>query len=153
MYRLLLDTMLLTLLVVGTASRDFVSKHRRLQPYGSKDFDLLVDNIPQPARIVVTPNTLSETSNWVKMIGEPARSQIAATFGHLINIFEERYVASKHATQDPEFQRFWLTDSVLLIELTNGHILLTSDFPLYEAALRRGLNAVNFNDLRAASFT
>jgi hypothetical protein len=147
---LLIDTMLLTLFIVGTASRDYISKHRKLQPYGTIDFDILVDFVSRASDIIVTPNILTETSNWVKMIREPARSHVAETFQLLIGVFKEQYIASGEASLDVEFSRLWLTDSVSLRELANGHVLLTSDFDLYAAALQRGFRAVNFNDLRAA---
>jgi hypothetical protein len=51
-----------------------------------------------------------------------------------------------------EFPRLWLTDSGLLRELAHGHVLLASHFNLYDAALRRGFKALNFNELRATSF-
>ena len=146
----LIDTMLPTLFVVGTASPDYIRKHRRLHPYREADFDLLVSLLSQASGIIVTPNVLTETSNWVKMIRDPARSRIAATFQQFIGVFEERYIASSEAALDPEFSRLWLTDAGILRELTNGHVLLTSDGPLYATALQRGCKAVNFNDLRPA---
>ena len=149
MSTVLLDTMLLVLLTVGTASREYIRKHKRLQHFAAADFDLLIDNVSRMSDVIVTPNTLTETSNLLKMIGEPARSHIAATFRHLISALEERYVASREAAEDAAFTRFWLTDAGMLRELSNGHLLMTSDFGLYEAALRRGFNALNFNDLRA----
>ena len=148
----LIDTMLLTLFVVGTASRDYILKHKRLGPYRESDFDQLVSLLSQASGIVVTPNILTETSNWLKMIREPARSHIAATFQQFIGVFEERYIASSEAALDPEFSRLWLTDSGILRELTNGHVLLTSDSALYATALQRGFQAVNFSELRS-SFT
>ncbi len=153
MSTLLIDTMLLTLFVVGSASRDYIPRHRRLRPYGATDFDLLVDLVSQASDVIVTPNILTETSNWVKMIGEPARSHIAATFQLFVGIFQEQYVTSSEAALDAEFSHFWLTDSGILRELTNGHVLLTSDFPLYAAALQRKFRAVYFNELRSGSLT
>lgn len=94
---LLIDTMLLTLFVVGTASRGYIEKHRRLRPYTEIDFELLVDNVSRASAIIVTPNTLTEASNWAKMIDEPARSHIAVTLQHFIGVFDERYVASNAA--------------------------------------------------------
>ena len=82
------------------------------------------------------------------MIAEPAQSHIAATFQQLISVFQERYVTSGDATLDAEFARFWLTDSATLRELSNGHVLWTSDNHLYVAALQRGFPAVNFDELR-----
>ncbi len=145
--------MLLVLLTVGTASREYIRKHKRLQHFAVTDFDLLIDNVSRMADVIVTPNTLTETSNLIKMIGEPARSHIAVTFRHLISSLEERYVTSKEAAEDLEFPRLWLTDSGMLRELSNGHILMTTDFALYDAALRRGFNALNFNNLRAKQIT
>lgn len=145
---LLIDTMLLTLFVVGTASPGYIDKHRRLHPYTRTDFNLLVDNVSRASAIIVTPNTLTEVSNWAKMIGEPARSHIAATLQDFIGVFDERYVASNTAAMDIDFPRLWLTDSGILQELANGHVLLTSDSELYVAALQRGFNALNFEHLR-----
>ncbi|HEX3954884.1 MAG TPA: hypothetical protein VHW90_15000, partial [Stellaceae bacterium] len=139
---------LLTLFVVGTASREYIAKHKRLQHFNATDYDLLFDNISRVPAIIVTPNTLTETFNWVKMIGEPAREHIAVTFLGLIGALEERYVPSRTAAAQTEFPRLWLTDSALLSELGNGHVLLTTDFALYDAALRRGHVAYNFNHLR-----
>jgi hypothetical protein len=39
------DTNLLLLLVVGSASRNYVDKHKRLGDYSLDDFDLLVELI------------------------------------------------------------------------------------------------------------
>jgi hypothetical protein len=145
---ILIDTTLLTLFVVGAASPDYIAKHRRLSPYNRADFELLVDNLERASDLVVTPNILTETSNWVKMIGDPARSHIATIFQELIRVFQEQYIASNDAASDAEFSRFWLTDAATLSELSNGHVLWTSDNHLYLAALERGFQAVNFNDLR-----
>jgi hypothetical protein len=109
---------------------------------------LLVDNVSRASAVIVTPNTLTEVSNWAKMIREPARSHVAATLQDVIGMFDERYVTSKVAALDTDFPRLWLTDSGILQELANGHILWTSDSELYVAALQRGLTAVYFEDLR-----
>ena len=146
---LIIDTFLLTLFVVGTASKGYIEKHKRLHPYSSSDFSLLADNILRASAVIVLPNTLTDASNWAKMIGEPARSHIAATLQNFIGIFQERYVASNEAALDVGFSRFWLTDSAILRELANGHILLTNDDKLYAEALQRGFRAVNFNYLRS----
>ncbi len=140
--------MLLTLFVVGTASSEYIEKHKRLSPYTRTDFKLLVDNVERASAIIVTPNTLTEVSNWAKMIREPAQSHVAATLQDVIGMFDERYVTSKVAALDTDFPRLWLTDSGILQELANGHVLLTSDSELYVAALQRGYPAINFEYLR-----
>jgi hypothetical protein len=147
----LLDSMLLSLFVVGTASRLYITKHKRLLNFREEDFDLLIGNVSQASGLLLTPNTLTETANWVKMIGEPARSDVASTFQAMVVALEESYVPSRDAVLASEFGRLWLTDAAILSALANGHILLTTDFALYDAALRRGLKAINFNDLRSLS--
>lgn len=145
---IVLDSNLLVLLVVGTASRDYIGRHRRLRDYDESDFDLLLGVIAPASQIIVTPNTLTETSNLVSQISEPARTHIAAAFWLLVTTFDERYIASTRAAKQAEFPRLWLTDSVLLDELANSHVLLTADLDLYLAASRKGYSAINFNHLR-----
>jgi hypothetical protein len=98
--------------------------------------------------LLVTPNTLTETSNLVSQIAEPARTKIAETFRNFVRITRERYVESTRAVEHSGFPRLWLTDSAILTELDDKHVLLTADLDLYLAALQQGRNAVNFNHLR-----
>ncbi|MGH9477535.1 MAG: hypothetical protein ACRD1C_14630, partial [Terriglobales bacterium] len=60
---LILDSNLLVLLTVGTASRAYISRHKRLQAYSEADFDLLVEVIAPVSKVMVTSNTLTETAN------------------------------------------------------------------------------------------
>lgn len=144
----LLDANLLVLLVAGLSSREYIGKHRRLRDYNEDDFDLLIEFINSKPAVIVTPNILTEASNLLSAIGEPARSHIAGTFQQLVVTLEERFVQSVRAAEHPEFQRLWLTDAAILAELDNSHVLLTADLNLYLAASARGYTAVNFNHLR-----
>jgi hypothetical protein len=146
----ILDTNLLILLVVGLASPDYVARHKRLSDYTTNDFDLLTSILSRVARIVVTPNILTETSNLAVQIPEPARSHIAATFGILVNAVNERYMPSRRAVGRPDFARFGLSDAVILEMVEEDATLLTADQGLYLAALNSGLPAENFIYLRAA---
>ncbi|MGH7096446.1 MAG: PIN domain-containing protein [Stellaceae bacterium] len=145
---LILDSNLLVLLTVGTASRAYISKHKRLQAYSEADFDLLVEVIAPVSKVMVTPNTLTEASNLLGQIGEPVRTHIYETLRLMIKASEEIHVESGRAVEHDEFRRLGLTDAVLL-ELTDSScMLLTADLDLYLAAARRGLKVVNFNHLR-----
>jgi hypothetical protein len=148
MATVLLDSNLLVLLVAGMSSREYIGRHRRLRDYSEEDFDLLVEFIRPMSALIVTPNILTETSNLLSGIGEPARSHIAGTFRQLVARLDERFVESERAVEQPEFPRLWLTDAAVLMELANSHVLLTADLDLYLAASRRGHKVVNFNHLR-----
>jgi hypothetical protein len=98
--------------------------------------------------IIVTPNTLTETSNLVSQISDPVRTHIALVFGQFLERVEERYIESRRAAAEPEFVHLGLTDCALLSELDSSHLLLTADHDLFVAAIQRGQTAINFNHMR-----
>lgn len=146
----ILDTNLLVLLVVGAASREYIAVHKRLSAYTAEDYTLLVAMLSRVDRVVVTPNTLSETSNLIRHIPDPARTHICRVFQRFIGASgtTERYVGSKTAAEGVAFIRLGLTDSVLLEASNPDDVLLTTDLDLYLAASRQGLRAENFNHHR-----
>lgn len=145
--RIILDTNLLLLLLVGSTSKEYISKHKRLGAYSEMDYDLLKKFL-HASNIFVTPNILTETSNLIGQIAEPARTKILIFFSEYIKSANERYCESRQAITRKEFIRLGLTDSVLLHEMTDSFILLTADLDLYLAAINEGYKAVNFNHLR-----
>jgi hypothetical protein len=147
---IILDAHLLLLLIVGTASRTYISMHRRLQDYNDSDFTLLTNLLSAASKILVTPNILTETSNLAGYIGDPARTHIYQTFRALVGAdeTEEQYAESKLAVTRREFTRIGLTDSTMLHIATASCVLLTADLDLYLAALNDGLKAENFNHHR-----
>jgi len=151
---IVLDTNLLILLVVGQASRCYIDKHKCLKAFTCCDYDLLKSIFSQASSIRFTPNTLTETSNLLKRIDEPARSDIFRKFADMINLFDESYVESRFGARQTEFVRLGLTDSILLLLSGNPSlVLVTADLGLYLAATGRRLNVVNFNHQREANFS
>jgi hypothetical protein len=147
---LILDAKLLTLSIAGAASPQYIARHKRLRPYTEQDFFLLVEIIKAAKVTLVTPNTLTEASNWLAYIDDPARTHIFQTFARIIPTCQERFLESQHASEVREFLRLGLTDSVLLELAKDDGTLLTDDFDLYFAAVARGYNAINFTHRRAA---
>lgn len=147
---IILDSNLLLLLIVGYTSTVYIQKHKRLKSYTGDDFELLKDILDHATNIVVTPNTLTETSNLAGHIADPARAEIYAVFRAFVGDagVEECFVQSKVAVTRTEFVRLGLTDSALLHIATESRKLLTADVALYLAALHLGLDAVNFNHYR-----
>uniref|UniRef100_UPI0040571396 PIN domain-containing protein n=1 Tax=Candidatus Electronema sp. TaxID=2698783 RepID=UPI0040571396 len=146
---LLIDTNLLVLFVVGTAAKEYIAKHKKLTEFTVEDYDLLVKLIARASEVLVTPNTLTETSNLAAYIGEPARSKVMDVLRRVSTGSQERYVPSSAAARRSEFIRLGLADAALL-EATAAEkaTLLTADFNLYHAALAKGSQALNFNHLR-----
>jgi len=59
------------------------------------DFDLLSNFVVSADSVIVTPNTLTETSNLLRQTDEPARTQIFEQFRRVIQSADERYIESK----------------------------------------------------------
>ena len=146
---LFVDTNLLVLFVTGNVDEEIIGKHRRLREYTRNDYAALIREIDQYNRILVTPNTLTETSNLLAQQGEPERSRLLERLRVLIHETEEIIVASTEASGDDAFHRLGLTDSALIQLASQDTPLLTVDFDLYYAILQRRENAVvNFTHLR-----
>jgi predicted nucleic acid-binding protein len=146
---LLIDTNLLVLFVVGTAAKEYIAKHKKLTEFTVEDYDLLVKLIARASEVLVTPNTLTETSNLAAYIGEPARSKVLDVLRMVSIDSQERYVPSSAAARRSEFIRLGLADAALLEATAAEKVtLLTADFNLYHAALAKGSQALNFNHLR-----
>ena len=63
---IVIDTNLMVLLVVGSASEDFITKHRRLKGYTVDDFRLLGLLIAEYSDMVLVPHILAEVSSLVR---------------------------------------------------------------------------------------
>lgn len=145
---ILLDTNLLVLFVVGTASREFIPRHKRLSAFTIEDYDTLLKVIAQAPSVLITPNTLTETSNLLAYIAEPAKTKIFMVFRTVIECTPETYIPSVAASGGAEFLRLGLTDAVLVQASSEEVVVLTTDLNLYLAAIAKGSPAINFNHLR-----
>lgn len=141
-----LDTNLLLLFVVGLTSTDHIARHKRLTAYTIRDFERLGEIVGEASELLLLPNTLTETSNLIPSILDPARSEIRVTYRFIINRLPEVHVASVEAAADPDFLRLGLTDTALLaLSGDRDVVVLTTDEHLYVAGSLRGLPIFNFN--------
>jgi predicted nucleic acid-binding protein len=144
------DTNLLLLFVVGSEDRSLISRHRRLREYTLDDYDRLVALLEEAGQVLVTPHTLTETSNLLGQHREPERALLFARLRTVIEESSEVTVSSVAAASNPNFLRLGLTDAALIEAATSGTPILTMDFDLYLAALDKGpYAAVNFSFLLA----
>ncbi len=148
--RVVVDSNLLLLLVVGLTDRNLVAKHKRLADYRAEDFDLLQNNLSMVQSVIVTPNTLSETSNLIDHIDNPARSRIYETLRKLLHApnTKEVHIECRTGVGRLELPRLGFTDCTLLEVCASGAQLLTVDLGLYLAAMNQGSQALNFNHFR-----
>ena len=144
-----LDANVLVPLVVGATDQELIRRHRRLRASDTLDYELLVGLLANCQQVLVTPNTLTETSNLLGQHGEPQRSGFFNTLRSLIEINREIVIISRQASGNPSFSRLGLTGTALLEAVTPETPLLTVDLDLYVAALAKAPNAAfNFTHLQ-----
>lgn len=147
----LIDSNLLILLAVGTASRDYITKHKATKSFLPEDYDLLIRVLDQASDVLLLPNTLTETSNlaWTSgSFAEPGRSKVIHVLRSLIDTLREDTVPCRTAAARAEFIRLGLTDAAILELSRKEIVILTTDLDLCVAAQAAGKPVINFNHLR-----
>ena len=139
------DASLLLLLVVGNEDKALITQHKWLKTYSTEDYDILQNLLGQTNQVLVTPNTLTETSNLLGQHAEPNRSRFFRRLRFIIQNSKEVIVSSAMASANRNFERLGLTDAALLEVITAETPLVTSDIGLHLAAVEKGDDmSVNF---------
>jgi predicted nucleic acid-binding protein len=146
--KLLVDTNILLLYVVGSLSLDHIARHKRTDTFTVEDYSLLHRLLCQFGRVVVTPNILTEVSNLLGYTDKKTKEKLLALLRTLIPTFDEHYVQSHEAASIPEFLRLGLADASILACPPQSLTILTDDLHLYLALQRRRVEVINFNHLR-----
>jgi hypothetical protein len=145
-----IDTNLLVLLVVGSASRNYIDKHKRLAgDYSTDDFDLLSELIGRFSDIVLLPHVLAETSTLARQITNPARSKIQGALRTLVATTIELPLQSINGVHRGEFDELGLTDAMILhlCSLSGSGIsptLITTDAALANSASSLGYSVIDY---------
>jgi rRNA-processing protein FCF1 len=150
--RLLVDTNILLLYIVGSLSLDRIARHKRTDTFTVEDYLLLETQLARFGGMVVTPNILTEVSNLLGYTDEKTRLALLAWLGAQVPNFAEHYVPSHEAVEAAEFFWLGLADASILSCPTQDLTVLTDDIHLYQALLKRGVEVINFNHLREAAW-
>ena len=98
--------------------------------------------------VLVTPNTLTETSNLLGHHREPERSRLFRTLRILIGQSRDVVVSSADAAGHWSFSRLGLTDTGLLGLVSWDNPLFTVDLYFYLAAVTDRSWAINYRYLQ-----
>jgi hypothetical protein len=141
------DANLLTLLIVGTTSVDYIESHKRLAAdFVADHFRLLVELIGLFSEIILLPHIIAETSSIVRQVRNPMRSRIQNTLKKLIETTTEFPVASVYGAQRGEYQLLGITHAVILHLLSMNEItptLMTIDGDLINRAESLGYRVLD----------
>ena len=148
-----IDTNLMVLLIVGSASRSYISRHKRLDGYTADDFDMLGLIIAEFSEIILLPHILAEVSNIIRQTGGqmdyPTRTEIHGKLRTLIMTCAELPIPSMNGARREECDRLGLTDAMILHFCTmhmNGiaPTLLTVDSDLADSAYSLGYGVIDY---------
>ena len=147
------DTNILLLWIVALHDETLVPRFKRTAQFTVGDARLLTQMMRRFRSILTTPNVLTETSNFLGQLAQPAQAACRRVMRERLEVLDERYVPSRDAAAEPMFEALGLTDAGLLHLQDRQTLLLSDDYRLVGAANARGLSAVNFNHLRSNGST
>lgn len=146
--KIILDTNLSILLLVGLTNPSYIAKHKRLNEYDITDFNIIYDLLSHKTEVIFCPNILTETSNMLRQIFNPIKNELSVKFASLIRNATEIFVNSNIVVDHDEYIRLGLTDSAILCLADTDCTILTDDLDLYLAAASFGLKAINYSHIR-----
>jgi hypothetical protein len=148
----LVDANLLVLLFVGLVNTGRIRNFKRTSDFTVEDFQLLLSLIDWfGAPLVTTPYVLSQVSDLTDLPGEE-RASIRALFMAKIELIEEHYDPGRQLVKNPVFQRHGLADASIAAVCKRRILVLTADLQLQVALGSLGLEALDFNHVRALNW-
>ncbi len=146
--KILVDSNLLLLLLIGSYDPSLISRFKRVDQYSIADFELLRKFIQSFSTVVTTPHVLTEVSNLANSLGSPVKREWFSHFRNALHLFDEQQFVSHELTSKDEFLAFGLTDTALF-SLCGEALLVTEDYRLSGYLRSKNLPVINFSDIRA----
>ena len=143
------DSNLLVLLLVGRLNADRIQKFKRTRDFTIEDFKILEELIHwfgEP--IIATAHVLSQVSDLTDLSGGEKRS-INSLFQALVTKVREDQIAAKDLIESVFFSGFGLADASIAEVCKRDILVMTADVKLQIALGASGLDALNFNHVRA----
>lgn len=147
---LLIDTNLLVRLIVGTLDRKLIKFSRAdSRPFTEEDFDLLVEFAALFTRIVSTPHILTEVSNLTGKLESKRHSEVREIIKiFVLNKVDEAQVSVRDIVQHELFTRLGVADTAIHLTAPGKYLVLTDELALVGTLKKRGVDVINFNNIR-----
>lgn len=148
----LIDTNLLLVYFVGLYDPRLISRFKRTATFTVEDFELLAQFVAFFSRVITTPNILTEVNSLSNQLAENIRRGYFSKFADRISTLDEHYLASSEIAALPAFDRFGLTDLGIVQLVRDQYLVLSDDLKLIIHLQQNGIDAINFNHIRAAGW-
>ncbi|MGD1003654.1 MAG: hypothetical protein ABR884_03725 [Minisyncoccia bacterium] len=152
--KLILDTNLLLLLLIGVCDKNLLSKYACTEKYTINDYSLLLKILRFfESDIVITPHILAEFSNLVRRdIKEPKMHYYLATIMDKLKSYQEEYIPLDRllGMGVRVIVLFGFPDMSIIEAARNiNAVILTHDIRLGEYANASGLPSISFGAVQA----
>ena len=144
--RVLLDTNLLLLFLIGSFERTRIGRFKRTAGFSEKDFDILAALVASFQVIVTTPHVLTEVSNLANSLPEHLKTLWAEHFALRAATLTEIFEPAVEVMREESFLAFGLTDAAIH-RVSTDTLVLTEDFRLSGYLISQGVAVLNFNEL------
>lgn len=145
----LLDTNLLLLYLIGSFDLTLIKSFKRTAMYTEQEFQWLDEFTRKFSKIVVTPQILAETWNFLEKLGEKTLHEIVKKLLSKLFILEEKYTHKDELLNLTGFRYLGITDaSVICAAKQLNCLVLTDDLRAYSFFCSESVSAININHLR-----
>lgn len=148
----LVDTNLLLLYLVGAYDPYRIQRFSRTEQFDPDDFLVLDNFLQQFGRVVTTPHILTETSNLLGQLSGQVKAGCFLLLRESISRMREHSASAAAVAANPGFLQFGITDAAIAEAAPNAYMVLTDDLPLYGYLSNRGVDVLNFNNIRPLEY-
>ncbi|MBA4114927.1 MAG: hypothetical protein H0X71_00460 [Rubrobacter sp.] len=150
----LVDTNLLLLYFIGRYDQGLIERWGRTNDrFVSVDYDTLLLLLERFDTLVVTPHVLTEVSNLLGYLNEPARSECRELFGQTIrSLMDEKRTSGDDLSEHRAFLPFGIADASVADAAAGSYLVLTDDLDLYGYLENEGVGVLNFNEIRSLAY-
>jgi rRNA-processing protein FCF1 len=145
---ILVDANLLLLYFVGSFNPALIPAYKRTKTYTVDDFAVLHRFIHYFDHLLTTPNILTEVSNLSTALEEHVRQEYFKKFKNMVTLLNEKVVLSKRAVANKCFEKYGLTDAVIVELSQKKYLVITDDFKLSNLLYSINIEVINFNHIR-----
>ena len=150
--RLLIDTNLLVLFVVGRVNRNRIENFKRTRQYSKEDYELLLRVIERFDQLYTVAHVMAEVSNLTDLTGSE-RLQARRLLKETLTVLIEPEMPSVRAAQSRSYADLGLVDAAIAsIAAEHKCTVLTDDLDLYLALSTADVPVLNFTHLRASAW-
>lgn len=149
---IIVDTNLLTLLLVGRYDLNLITSHKRTSEYDTKDYNFVHTICKKSKSIILNPGIISELSNLLIEDGSKQDGLIKLIREFLLGI-DENYTPKNSIIKDSLFEKIGYTDcSIIQFANENNFWVLTDDRVLTQALRENQLQFVSLSEVKKEYF-